>query len=107
LVGEVARVIAQESRAVGIAQIYAPMLASSRDPRWGRVEESYGEDPLLVLRMAVAYINGAQGEGDARFTKDKVITTPKHLVADGEPWAGANGEGFETSERTLREVTRK
>ena len=104
LVQEVAGVIAQESRACGIAQVYAPMLATSRDPRWGRVEESYGEDPLLVSRLAVAYINGAQGEGDARFTKDKVITTPKHFVADGEPWAGANGEGFETSERTLREI---
>jgi beta-glucosidase len=54
--------------------------------------------------MAVAYINGAQGQGDARFTRDKIITTPKHFVADGEPWAGANGEGFETSERTLREI---
>ena len=104
LVGEVASVIAQESRAVGVAQIYAPMLAIARDPRWGRVEESYGEDPLLVTRMAVAYINGAQGAGDARFTRNKVITTPKHFVADGEPWAGANGEGFETSERTLREI---
>lgn len=104
LVQEVAGVIALESRAVGIAQVYAPMLATSRDPRWGRVEESYGEDPLLVSRLAVAFINGAQGEGDARFTRDKIITTPKHFVADGEPWAGANGEGFETSERTLREI---
>lgn len=104
LVEEVATVIARESRAVGMAQAYAPMLAVSRDARWGRVEESYGEDPLVVTRMAVAYINGAQGRGDARFTKDKIITTPKHFVADGEPWAGANGEGFETSERTLREI---
>ena len=104
LVQEVATTLAQEARACGIAQVYAPMLATSRDPRWGRVEESYGEDPLLVSCLAVAYINGAQGEGDARFTKDKVITTPKHFVADGEPWAGANGEGFETSERTLREI---
>ena len=55
-------------------------------------------------RMALAYIQGAQGKGDARFGKDKIITTPKHFVADGEPWAGANGEGFETSERTLREI---
>ena len=104
LVGEVATVIARESRAVGMAQVYAPMLAVSRDARWGRVEESYGEDPLLVSRMAVAYIQGAQGTGDARFGREKVITTPKHMVADGEPWSGANGEGFETSERTLREI---
>ena len=104
LVEEIATVIARESRALGMAQAYAPMLAVSRDSRWGRVEESYGEDPLLVTRMAVAYINGAQGKGQAQFTRDKIITTPKHFVADGEPWAGANGEGFETSERTLREI---
>jgi len=104
MVEEIATVIARESRAVGMAQAYAPMLAVSRDARWGRVEESYGEDPLLVSRMALAYIQGAQGTGDARFGKDKIITTPKHFVADGEPWAGANGEGFETSERTLREI---
>lgn len=104
LVGEVATVIARESRAVGMSQVYAPMLAVSRDPRWGRVEESYGEDPLLVTRMAVAYIQGAQGKGDAMFGREKVITTPKHMLADGEPWSGANGEGFETSERNLREI---
>ena len=104
LLEDVATVIARESRAVGMAQAYAPMLAVSRDARWGRVEESYGEDPLLVAQMAVAYINGAQGRGEARFGRDRIITTPKHFVADGEPWAGANGEGVETSERTLREI---
>jgi beta-glucosidase len=104
LVGEVATVIARESRAVGMGQVYAPMLAVSRDPRWGRVEESYGEDPLLVTRMAVAYIQGAQGKGNAMFGRENVITTPKHMLADGEPWSGANGEGFETSDRNLREI---
>jgi beta-glucosidase len=104
LVEEIATVIARESRAVGMTQVYAPMLAVSRDARWGRVEESYGEDPLLVSRMAVAYIQGAQGKGDARFGRKKVITTPKHMLADGEPWSGANGEGFETSDRNLREI---
>lgn len=104
LVGQVATVIARESRAVGMAQVYAPMLAVARDPRWGRVEESYGEDPLLVTRMAVAYIQGAQGKGDAMFGRENVITTPKHMLADGEPWSGANGEGFETSDRNLREI---
>ena len=104
LVKSIASVCAKEARAVGIAQAYAPMLGVARDPRWGRVEETYGEDPLLVTRMGVAYITGAQGEGAERFGKEKVITTPKHFVADGEPWAGANGEGFETSMRVLREI---
>ncbi len=104
LVGRIATVIAKEARAVGIHQCYAPMLGVARDPRWGRVEETYGEDPLLVTRMAVAYIEGVQGTGGGRFGKDRIIATPKHFAADGEPWAGANGEGFETSDRVLREV---
>lgn len=104
LVGEIATVIAREARAVGVHQCFSPMLGVSRDPRWGRVEETYGEDPLLVTRMAVAYIEGVQGKGAERFGKDRIIATPKHFVADGEPWAGANGEGFETSDRVLREI---
>ncbi len=104
LLQEIATVIAREARAVGIHQTFAPMLAIARDPRWGRVEESYGEDPLLVTRMAVAYVRGAQGTGDGLFGRDRIIATPKHFVADGEPWSGANGEGFETSERNLREI---
>jgi len=104
LVGEIAVVIAREARAVGVHQCFSPMLGIARDPRWGRVEETYGEDPLLVSRMAVAYIEGVQGTGEGRFGKDKIIATPKHFVADGEPWAGANGEGFETSDRVLREI---
>jgi beta-glucosidase len=103
LMERVATVIAREARAVGLHQTFAPMLAVSRDPRWGRVEESFGEDPLLVTRMGVAYVQGVQGTGSGRFGPDRIIATPKHFVADGEPWSGANGEGFETSERNLRE----
>jgi beta-glucosidase len=104
LVGQVATVIAKEARAVGLDQGFAPMLGLARDPRWGRVEESYGEDPWLVSRMAVAYINGLQGQGADRFGPDHIIATPKHFVADGEPWAGANGEDYDISERILREI---
>jgi beta-glucosidase len=104
LVGHVATVIAKEARAVGLDQGFAPMLGLARDPRWGRVEESYGEDPWLVSRMAVAYINGLQGQGADRFGPDHIIATPKHFVADGEPWAGANGEDYDISERILREI---
>lgn len=104
LVARMATVIAKEGRAVGLSQAFAPMLGLARDPRWGRVEESYGEDPYHVSRMAVAYISNLQGLGAERFGKEKMIATPKHFVADGEPWAGANGEDFEVSERVLREV---
>ena len=104
LIGRIASVIAKEARAVGLGQAFAPMLGLARDPRWGRIEESYGEDPYLVSRIGVAYISNLQGIGKERFGKEKIIATPKHFVADGEPWAGANGEDFEVSERVLREV---
>ncbi len=103
MIGRMAEVIAQEARAVGLSQAFSPMLGLARDPRWGRVEESYGEDPYLVSRIGVAYISHLQGLGSARFGKDKIIATAKHFVADGEPWAGANGEDIEVSERVLRE----
>ena len=104
LIREMGGVVAQEARAVGIHQGYAPMLGLARDPRWGRVEESYGEDAYLVTRLGVAYIEGLQGTGANRLDADHILATPKHFVADGEPWAGANGEDLETSERTLREI---
>lgn len=104
LIARIASVIAKEGRAVGLGQAFTPMLGLARDPRWGRVEESYGEDPYAVSRIAVAYISNLQGLGSERFGKGKMIATPKHFVADGEPWAGANGEDFEISERVLREV---
>ncbi len=104
LVREMGGVVAQEARAVGVEQGYAPMLGLARDPRWGRVEESYGEDPYLVAQMGVAYIEGVQGTGAERLDANHILATPKHFAADGEPWAGANGEDFETSERVLREV---
>ena len=95
---------AREARALGIGQAFTPMLGLARDPRWGRVEESYGEDPYLVSRDGVAYINGMQGRGANRYGPDHIIATAKHFVADGEPFAGQNGEDFETSERVLREI---
>ena len=104
LVERVATVIAAEARAVGIAQVFSPMLGLARDPRWGRIEESYGEDPYLVSEIGVAYVNGLQGRGQARYGPDRVIATAKHVVADGEPFAGANGEDHEFSQRELREI---
>ncbi len=104
LVREMGIVVAREARALGVHQGYAPMLGLARDPRWGRVEESYGEDPYLVTQMGVAYIEGLQGTGASRLDANHILATPKHFDADGEPWAGANGEDLETSERTLREV---
>ncbi len=104
LIGRMGTVVSAEARALGVQQGYAPMLGLARDPRWGRVEESYGEDPYLTARLGVAYIEGLQGMGAGRFGPDRIFATPKHFVADGEPWAGANGADYEISERVLREV---
>ncbi len=104
LLERIAAAGAREARALGIGQAFAPMLGLARDPRWGRVEESYGEDPYLVSRNGVAYINGMQGRGADRFGPDHIIATAKHFVGDGEPFAGENGEDWETSDRVLREV---
>lgn len=67
------------------------MIAVVRDVCWGRIEESYGEDPFIVGEIGVAYINGLQGKIVQRFDKDHVLACAKHSVADGEPMAVGNG----------------
>ena len=95
LMGRVATVIAKETRARGIRQVLSPVVNIARDVRWGRVGETYGEDPLLHARMGVAFCEAIENEG--------VLTTPKHFVVN-------NGEGGRDSypvsmgERELREV---
>ena len=75
----------------------------ARDPRWGRVEETFGEDPYLVSRMAMAAVRGFQG--DAKFRdKTRVIATLKHFAAHGQPESGINCAPAEMSPRTLRDV---
>jgi beta-glucosidase len=104
IIEEMAATIAKEARALGVHHVYSPMLGVARDPRWGRTEESYGEDPYLVSRIGVAFIEGLQGTGDRRFDENHIIATAKHFIADGEPIAGLNGSAFDVSERTLHEV---
>ncbi len=78
------------------------MLDVARDPRWGRTEETYGEDPYLVSRLGVAAIRGLQGES---FTgaPDKVLATAKHFIAHGQPEGGSNCAPANYAERLLRE----
>jgi beta-glucosidase len=104
MIEDMATVIAKEARALGVHHVYSPMLAVARDPRWGRTEESYGEDPYLVSRIGVAFIKGLQGTGKQRFDENHIIATAKHFIADGEPIAGLNGSAFEMSERSLHEI---
>src|ERR1043165_2926563 len=80
---------AEEARSRGTHQALTPVVDVARDPRWGRVEETYGEDPYLVSRMGIAAVQGFQG--DATF-KDKTreIATLKHFAAHGQPEGGLN-----------------
>ena len=94
---------AAEARARGTHQALTPVVDVAREPRWGRVEETYGEDPYLVSRMGIAAVRGFQG--DATF-KDKrhVIATLKHFAAHGQPESGLNCAPVNVSERLLRET---
>ncbi|MDO6519456.1 glycoside hydrolase family 3 N-terminal domain-containing protein [Zobellia uliginosa] len=104
LIERMGHTVAKESRAFGIHQCYTPMLAVVRDVRWGRTEESYGEDPYLVGKIGSSYIRGLQGMGAERFDENHIMATAKHFVADGEPMAGDNGAAHDVSEYTLQNV---
>ena len=95
LVAKVATVIAKETRSRGIRQVLSPVINIARDVRWGRVEETYGEDPYLQSRLAVAFCKSIEDEG--------VLTTPKHFIANvGD--GGRDSYPIHFSERELREV---
>lgn len=104
LVERIANAVAREARSLGIHHAYSPVLDVARDPRFGRVEETYGEDPYLVSRMGVAYINGLQGKGANRFGAKHVLATGKHFVGYHEVAGGLNGAYANISERTMYEI---
>ena len=103
LVRRLFEMTAEEARVRGTHQALTPVVDVAREPRWGRVEETYGEDPYLVACMGIAAVQGFQG--DATF-KDKkhVIATLKHFAAHGQPESGTNCAPVNVSERLLREV---
>jgi beta-glucosidase len=103
LVEELFAMTALEARSRGAHQALTPVVDVARDPRWGRVEETYGEDPYLVSRMGVAAVKGFQGDGT--FTdKTRLIATLKHFAAHGQPESGMNCGPVNVSERVLRET---
>ncbi|TKD63410.1 beta-xylosidase [Flavobacterium sp. ASW18X] len=105
LIKKMASQTALEARALGVTHCYSPNLdVISGDPRYGRVEESYAEDPYLVSRMGVAFIEGLQGTGDEQFDENHVIATAKHFIGYPENRRGINGGFSDMSERRLREV---
>ena len=97
-------VTAREIRARGVLLVLSPVVDVARDPRWGRIEETFGEDPYLVGEMGVAAVQGLEGEGSPeRLGPGKVFATLKHLTGHGQPESGTNVGPAEISERTLRE----
>ena len=101
LVERVFGVAAREMRAAGAQLALAPVVDVARDPRWGRIEETYGEDPYLVSEIGLAAIRGFQGR-TLPLAPDKVLVTLKHLTGHGQPENGTNVGPADISERNLR-----
>ena len=102
LTEKVFAVAAREMRARGAQLALAPVVDVARDPRWGRTEETYGEDPHLCAEVGLAAIRGFQGN-DLPLAADKVFVTLKHMTGHGQPENGTNVAPAQISERTLRE----
>jgi beta-glucosidase len=103
LVQRVFTITAWEARSRGTHQALTPVVDVARDPRWGRVEETYGEDPYLVAQLGVAAVKGFQGDATFR-DKKHIIATLKHFAAHGQPESGNNCAPVNISERVLRET---
>jgi beta-glucosidase len=100
-----AAAIASEMRAAGVDMVLAPVLDLAREPRWGRVEEDFGEDPYLTGQLGLAYVEGAQG--DSLNSSHSVIAEPKHFVGHGSPESGLNTSPVHIGERELRTIMLK
>ena len=100
LIQEMADAIRKQMRAVGAHHSLAPVLDVARDPRWGRVEETFGEDPFLISALGIAYIKGLQSED----WTEGILATAKHFVGYSLPEAGLNWAPSHIPDRMLREV---
>lgn len=105
LVRQVFTAASDEMSSTGVRQAFTPVLDLARDPRWGRTEETYGEDPYLVSRMGVAAIEGLQGPpSESEIGPHHVLATMKHFAAHGQPEGGVNTAPANYGERTIRET---
>jgi len=96
LVEQVAETIGDETVSAHTVMAWSPVLDVAQDPRWGRCEETYGEDPVLVSDIGGAWIKGYQSKG--------LIVTPKHFAAHGAPLGGRDSHDIGLSEREMREI---
>lgn len=102
LVEKICRQTAVEMRAIGSQWTFNPNVEVARDPRWGRVGETFGEDPCLVSLMGAASVRGYQGKDFSG--RQEVLACAKHFIGGSQPINGTNGAPTDISERTLREV---
>lgn len=90
LIERIYSVIAAEARARGVSHVLAPVVDITRDPRWGRTDETMGEDPYLNGKLGAAMVRGMQGSADGTIRDGHVATTLKHFTGHGAPQAGIN-----------------
>ena len=102
LIRQVAKAVAQEARASGANNCYLPLFEATREPRWSRVEETYGEDPYLITQMGLANVKGFQGAGIG--AQDTIAATMKTFVAYGQPEGGHNSAPVHAGMRELQTV---
>jgi len=102
LVRRVFAAAGDEARSAGVDQVFTPVLDIARDPRWGRTEETYGEDPYLASRIGVAAVTGLQGD-EFHINNHHVMATAKHFAVHGQPEGGTNTAPGNYSERIIRE----
>src|ERR1017187_7137603 len=102
LVHQVFTAAGDEAGSRGVGQVFSPVLDIARDPRWGRTEETYGEDPYLAARMGVAAITGLQGDSWL-IDRHHAMATAKHFAVHGQPEGGTNTAPGNYSERIIRE----
>lgn len=95
-------VTAKEVTAEGLHWTFSPVLCLGRDPRWGRIDETFGEDPYLAGQMGAAMIRGYQGKDPSH--KDRIIACAKHYIAYGESTGGRDSYDSSVSMRTVRDI---
>jgi len=107
LVGKIAQVIAAEASAIGVDTVFAPVVNMMTDPRFGRLQEGFGENPIIVSHMArasVIALQGGVGGADQYLPNGSVVSLAKHYAAYGAALGGLNGGPADVSNRTLHEV---
>jgi len=103
LVETVYTLVAREIRARGVHHVLSPVVDVARDPRWGRIEETYGEDPYLASQIGLAAVRGFQGRS-LPLAEERVLVTLKHMTGHGQPESGENIAPAHVTQRMLWEI---